>query len=1164
MVVNRSSIGWVNIRIPILFKYKGLSVLRGIGSGNRWTKLIIAFLIGLMTASGGWVPTPKAAAGSADTPIIGEIKLFPYTHPPLGWQRADGRILSIAGNDVLYNVIGTRFGGDGVSTFALPDLRGVATVSGVNYYIATQGLYPSSIPGDAVVVSELRIFAFDYAGNNLLPARHQSLPISSYAPLYALIGSLYGGNGTTTFNLPDLNPLIPGVSYYIAYSGLFPNSSYGGLPYFGEILTFPYGVNSSSVGVDPADGQLLNIQQNAALFALLGTRFGGNGVTQFAKPNMSGSTSILYGIARSGSYPPLDWDEIVAYPDSYSVYSNYSLTVTGNGILANDYNASSARLISGPQHGAVVLNSGGAFTYTSSGGFVGTDSFTYQALPEGNVATVTITVLPAVSPQVIFNSNGGTAVPSQTVNQGSAATKPADPTRTGYTFAGWYADSLFNTPFNFANAIMTDTNLYAKWTSNQYTVQFDTAGGSAVANQTVNYNGKATKPADPTKVGYTFAGWYADSALTVPYDFAATAITGVTTIYANWTINQYAVKFNTNGGSTIADQSIDYNAKATKPADPTKVGYTFEGWYADSALTTAYDFTATAIKGVTTIYANWTINQYAVKFNTNGGSTIADQSIDYNGKATKPVDPTKVGYTFEGWYEDSALTMAYDFTATAITGVTTIYANWTINQYAVKFNTNGGSAVADQTVNYNAKVTKPADPTKAGYTFADWYADSGLTTPFDFAATSITGAATIYAKWTPVPIVIVPQPGNEPDKDTIAINKFEVNMTLTHAETSDGRQTVSISLDEHSLTQALLQGKLQTTITVDLKEPVIQVELPVNALLALASQFPQAVITIERDGASYSLPVSVLRDAPKDASVIVLIGYASEQASRRAANAAAGLQAELLLDTPIEYTVTVNGKELNDFNGVYVDRTITLPGTADPRHTTVVWLDPQGKLQVVPATFSNDGARTVITIHAAHNSVYTVVHLDRTFADLQNHWAKSDVELLANRMIVNGVSANHFAPNSSITRAEFAALLVRALGLQETAPTQSYADVQQSDWFYGAVGAAQKAGLITGSGNGAFQPGAYITREQMVLMIARAIQYGGQGETAQANMAALDAFADRSAIADWAQEAAVQALDAGIIQGMTASTFAPKDTATRAQSAVMLKRLLQYLHFINE
>jgi len=86
----------------------------------------------------------------------------------------------------------------------------------------------------------------------------------------------------------------------------------------------------------------------------------------------------------------------------------------------------------------------------------------------------------------------------------------------------------------------------------------------------------------------------------------------------------------------------------------------------------------------------------------------------------------------------------------------------------------------------------------------------------------------------------------------------------------------------------------------------------------------------------------------------------------------------------------------------------------------------------------------------------------------------------------------------------------------------------------------------------------------MVLMIARAIQYGGQGETAQANMAALDAFADRSAIADWAQEAAVQALDAGIIQGMTASTFAPKDTATRAQSAVMLKRLLQYLHFINE
>ncbi|WP_174818617.1 InlB B-repeat-containing protein, partial [Paenibacillus kobensis] len=584
------------------------------------------------------------------------------------------------------------------------------------------------------------------------------------------------------------------------------------------------------------------------------------------------------------------------------------------------------------------------------------------------------------------------------------------------------------------------------------------------------------------------------------------------------------------------------------------------------ALTTPFNFTATSITGDTTVYANWTVNPYTVAFNTDGGSTVASQTVNYDAKAAKPaVDPTKAGHTFAGWYANSALTVPFNFTATAIQADTSVYAKWTVNPYTVAFNTDGGSSVASQTVNYDAKATKPAvDPTKPGYTFAGWYANSAMTVPFDFTATSITADTTVYAKWTTNATAPVQQPDEATNnQDAITINGISVPMTKTYTLTSDGRQMVVVSLDEQTLTQSLLQGKLKTTIAVDADEKVVQVQLPANAVLALVNQLPNAVITIERPGASYSLPVSLLRDMPKGSNMTVSIGAASAQANSEVETAASGLGAELL-NKPTEFTVAVDGNERQDFGSIYVDRTIWVPGTLDPLHTTAVWLDSQGKLQVVPTTFASGNGGTIVTIHVPHNSVYSVVRLDRTFADLQGYWAKSDVELLANRMIVNGMTANTFAPNSNITRAEFAALLVRALGLQETAPEQPYADVQASDWFYGAIGAAQKAGLINGTGSNTFQPGASITREQMVLMVVRAMQIGSGDQAAAVDLSILGSFADRSSIASWAQEAAAQALDAGIIQGMTATSFAPQATATRAQSAVMLKRLLQHLHFINE
>ena len=189
---------------------------------------------------------------------------------------------------------------------------------------------------------------------------------------------------------------------------------------------------------------------------------------------------------------------------------------------------------------------------------------------------------------------------------------------------------------------------------------------------------------------------------------------------------------------------MNYNASAVKPADPSRAGYTYGGWYTDEALTTAFDFTA-AIKENITLYAKWTINSYKVGFNTNGGSTIATKTVEYDTAVTEPSDPTKAGYTFVGWYTDRELTKAYDFSG-KVTRSFTLYAKWTINSYKVGFNTNGGSRISTKTVKYNGTVTKPSNPTRTGYTFGGWYTDRKCTKAYSFS-TKVTKSRTLYAKW---------------------------------------------------------------------------------------------------------------------------------------------------------------------------------------------------------------------------------------------------------------------------------------------------------------------------------------------------------------------------------------------------------------------------------
>ena len=167
-----------------------------------------------------------------------------------------------------------------------------------------------------------------------------------------------------------------------------------------------------------------------------------------------------------------------------------------------------------------------------------------------------------------------------TQDYGTPITAPADPTREGYTFTGWDRD---------IPAIMPAENVTvtAKWVVNQYTITFDTAGGSAVASITQNYGTAITAPANPTREGYTFIGWDKAIPATMPAENMI--------ITANWKVNQYTITFDSNGGSEIAPITQDYGTAITAPADPTREGYTFIGWdKAIPATMPAEDLTITA------------------------------------------------------------------------------------------------------------------------------------------------------------------------------------------------------------------------------------------------------------------------------------------------------------------------------------------------------------------------------------------------------------------------------------------------------------------------------------------------------------------------------------------------------------------------------------------
>ncbi|MCM3272391.1 S-layer homology domain-containing protein [Paenibacillus elgii] len=384
-----------------------------------------------------------------------------------------------------------------------------------------------------------------------------------------------------------------------------------------------------------------------------------------------------------------------------------------------------------------------------------------------------------------------------------------------------------------------------------------------------------------------------------------------------------------------------------------------------------------------------------------------------------------------------------------------------------------------------------------------------------------------------------------------------------------------IEVSGDSIDTYTLQRAFENSKEVKIKIKGEKLAIPAD-VLAEALKKGAISVTIINDNGTITLPLAALKlealakelgaelkETKINVTIAKVTGDAAEDVTK-AVYAAGGNP----IATAVDFNVTASGnsKSVNvDFGNTYVSRTLNVNKNLDAKKATgTLYNETTKKLSFVPSTFQSKDGQTVATLKRNGSSIYTVIEANKSFEDLASHWSKADVEMLANKLVVEGAADKQFQPDRNITRAEFAALVVRSLGLNSVTANTYFTDINSSAWYAGVVASASKAGIINGYEDNTFRPDAQITREELAAMIIRSLSYAGvASEVSESNQAQqLAKFKDSSKIV-WAKKEIAAAVNAGIINGLTDDTIGSAEKATRSQAATMLKRYLKLADFID-
>ncbi|WP_339269594.1 endo-1,4-beta-xylanase [Paenibacillus sp. FSL R5-0470] len=525
----------------------------------------------------------------------------------------------------------------------------------------------------------------------------------------------------------------------------------------------------------------------------------------------------------------------------------------------------------------------------------------------------------------------------------------------------------------------------------------------------------------------------------------------------------------------------------------------------------------------------------------------------------------RVNYDNETSFNPTSIAAGFE-SATQISGT-----NYTVE---VKIPLHGITPDNDKKLGFDVQINDAKDGSRQSV--AAWNDTTGT----GYMDTSVYGVLTLKGKATdteptptPAPTATptptptpTPAPTNEPTGSSntdsavttpqpVAIAYKDGVVTITLEVKSDnGRAIGTISSD--NLKKALEQataaanGKKQIVIEVPKQTDakVYDIQLPTQSLMGKEN----FELLLKTENATIQIPSNMLPDLTDLAEQV------SIRISKVSADSLSAANRNLIGSHPVIDLSVVSGDKVIPWNNPNAPVTVSIPYTptaeelSNPDLIVVWYIDDNGNVVPVP-NGRYDAATQTVVFQTTHFSIYAITIVKKNFGDLQNvSWAKQAIDVMAARDVIQGTSANSFSPADSMKRADFIALLVRALELKGTGKSAAlFSDVQKTDYYYDELVIAKELGIVTGFADDTFRPNSDISRQDMMVLTTRALAASGKQVKASGT---LNAYLDEASISSYAKDSALLLIKAGVVNGKN-DRIAPNDTLTRAEAAVILYRI---------
>lgn len=455
------------------------------------------------------------------------------------------------------------------------------------------------------------------------------------------------------------------------------------------------------------------------------------------------------------------------------------------------------------------------------------------------------------------------------------------------------------------------------------------------------------------------------------------------------------------------------------------------------------------------------------------------------------------------------------------------------------------------------------------------------------AAASAAAKITIQAVQPPInnsndptPAVTSPQPPQKPQNQAedpadilFKINGKAADIGAVSYTETNGHRVAKISLDAGKLRDRLAPID-EAIVSIILNSDRDAVITEMNEPLAAFLKEKRAVLVLDTKQAVFTLPARHLNldflmqqkgnhISPQDVKLEIEVS-ATEAGKVRLAEQTAARDSFELITRPVDFAVRgIHGDTVIDIAelGAYVGRDIALPDNADASGiTTGVSIGSDGTVRHVPTIFVQNDGKMYARLNSMNTGSYSLISNSVQFADAANHWAEEAMNRLGAKLILEGNNSGRFGPNEDITRAEFTALLVRALNLESAYHSPGFTDIQTASWYNNDIGTAVSYRLIAGFEDGTFRPDDRITREQAMTIAAKAMKLTGLNPVSSepsASVQTLSRFKDANEASPWAHSGIAASVSTGVISGRNKDELAPKDHVSRAEVALIIDRLLK-------